>query len=120
MLLVYVFIVSKFQALNTSETERQWVIDHLGHTMDVHRIHYRQTSDMLERADVAKILLIQDLGLVGKYRGKRLEDIQLDGNIFLYSYSNDALKKNVWHYYVACFSRMICRNHFVKHFPALL
>lgn len=68
------------QALNTTEAERQWVIDHLGHTMNVHRVHYRQTSDVIERVDVAKILLIQDMGLVSKYRGKKLEDIQLNGN----------------------------------------
>ena len=55
------------------------MVDHLGHTMDVHRVHYRQTSDLLERVDVAKILLIQDMGLVSKYRGKRIEDIQLEG-----------------------------------------
>ncbi|XP_060563321.1 uncharacterized protein LOC132722776 isoform X3 [Ruditapes philippinarum] len=72
------YMATMLQALNTTEAERQWVIDHLGHTMNVHRVHYRQTSDVIERVDVAKILLIQDMGLVSKYRGKKLEDIQLN------------------------------------------
>jgi hypothetical protein len=65
--------------LDTTENERQWVVDHLGHTMNVHLQHNRQTSDILERVEVAKIPLIQDLGLVNKYRGKQLKDIELNG-----------------------------------------
>lgn len=66
--------------MNTTEAERQWVVDHLGHTMNVHQVHYRQTSDVLERVDIAKILLIQDMGLVAKYKGQKIQDIQIEGN----------------------------------------
>ncbi|XP_069109208.1 uncharacterized protein [Argopecten irradians] len=72
------YMATMVQAMSTDESQKQWIIDHLGHTMDVHTVHYRQTSDVLERIEVAKILLIQDLGLVGQFRGKRLEEIQLD------------------------------------------
>lgn len=72
------YMATMVQAMSTDESQKQWIIDHLGHTMDVHTVHYRQTSDVLERIDVAKILLIQDLGLVGQFRGKRLDEIQLD------------------------------------------
>lgn len=48
--------------------------------MDVHMTHYRQTSDILERVDVAKMLLIQDTNQVGKFVGKQIEDISLEGN----------------------------------------
>ena len=41
--------------------------------------HYQQTFGVLEIVDIAKILLIQDMGLVYKYRGKLLNDIQLNG-----------------------------------------
>lgn len=63
---------------------------HLGHNMDVHMAHYRQTSDLLERVQVAKLLLIQDMGVVGKFVGKKLEEIQLEGK-FLYMYSATAV-----------------------------
>lgn len=72
------YMATMLQALNTTEAERRWVIDYLGHKMDVHHVHYRQTSDVLEHVDIAEMLLIQDMGLVSKYRGKRLADIQIE------------------------------------------
>ena len=68
------------QCLDTTEAQRQWIITHMGHTMDVHLTHYRQTSDILERVEIAKILLIQDTNQVGRFVGKKMEDIQLEGN----------------------------------------
>nr|XP_034331459.1 uncharacterized protein LOC117690845 isoform X8 [Crassostrea gigas] len=72
------YMATMVQALDTSEAERSWIIQHLGHNMDVHLHHYRQTSDVLERTEVAKILLIQDFGIVPHYVGRKLSDIQLD------------------------------------------
>ena len=40
---------------------------------------YRATSDLLERTQIAKILLLQDQNRVGEFRNKSLEDIQLEG-----------------------------------------
>ena len=57
----------------------QWVCDHLGHTLNVHQLHYRAMSGILERVQIAKILLIQDKNLVNKYHGKGLQEIQLEG-----------------------------------------
>jgi len=51
--------------------------------MDVHKIHYRQTSGIIERVDIAKMMIIQENNLVGKYAGMKIGDIQLDGKIFL-------------------------------------
>jgi len=89
------------QVFNTTENERQWVVDHLSHTMNIHQIHYRQSCDVIERVDIAKLLLIQDLGLVGKYKGKKLKDIQLNGkNNILYL-----------HYMCILWSRMVKHMH---------
>ena len=49
----------------------------MGHTLDVHKIHYRMTAEVLELTQIAKVLLIQDQGKVGQFANKRLEDIQL-------------------------------------------
>ena len=76
---VYLF----FQCLDTTDAQRQWIINHLGHTMDVHMTHYRQTSDILERVDVAKMLLIQDTNQVGKFVGRKIDDINLEGMHYL-------------------------------------
>ena len=72
-----------FQSLNINNQQFQWILDHLGHTANVHREHYRAMSDVIERVEVAKLLLIQDLGLVGKYNGQRLQDITLEGKEFI-------------------------------------
>jgi hypothetical protein len=55
----------------------QWVTNHMGHTLDVHKIHYRMTAEVLQLTQIAKVLLIQDQGKVGQFANKRLEDIQL-------------------------------------------
>jgi hypothetical protein len=59
----------------------EWILDHMGHTLNVHRNHYRAMSDVIERVDIAKILLIQDNGLVGRFHKKRIQDIQLEGKL---------------------------------------
>ena len=73
--------VGFLQSFDISHQQYQWVLDHLGHTTNVHKAHYRAMSDVIERAEVAKLLLIQYKGLVGKYHGKRLQDIPIEGEI---------------------------------------
>ena len=51
--------------------------DHYGHTLDVHKIHYRQTNSVIERIEVAKLLLLQDHGRVAEFCNKNVSDIQL-------------------------------------------
>lgn len=63
------YMATMLQSFDTTENERQWVIEYLGHTMKIHLSYYRQTSDILERVEIAKLLLIQDMGLVSQYRG---------------------------------------------------
>lgn len=47
--------------------------------MDIHRIHYRQTSGLIERIDMAKLMLMQEYNITAKYAGRKLQDIQLPG-----------------------------------------
>ena len=53
--------------------------EHFGHTVDVHRNFYKARSDVLERTEIAKILLMQDFGQVKNFVGKKLKDIQFTG-----------------------------------------
>ena len=70
--------------MNLNRSELDWVCDHLGHTVDVHRTHYRARSDVIERIEVAKLLLIQDRGIVNQFVGKTLKDIQFSGKCLLF------------------------------------
>ena len=47
--------------------------------MDVHLQHYRATSQMIEKVEIAKLLLIQDKNLVSRFADKSLGEIQLEG-----------------------------------------
>jgi hypothetical protein len=65
--------------LNLNKNEMDWVYQHLGHTKAVHKEHYRQMSSLLERTQVSKMLLIQDLNLMSKFKGKKLEEMDIKG-----------------------------------------
>lgn len=67
------------QGLNISAQQQQWVVDHMGHTLDIHHFHYRSTMDIIERIDITKLLLMMDSGHIGRFKNKKLEDIQFEG-----------------------------------------
>lgn len=69
------------QGLNVTPQQQRWIIDHMGHSMDVHNIHYRSTLDTIERVDITKLLLMMDTGQIAQHKNKTLEDIQLEGKI---------------------------------------
>lgn len=74
--------INIFQALDLKPNQVDWVMRHMGHSLDVHKIHYRATSDIIERTKVAKILLLQDEGRLEEFCNKSLDDIQLSGTHF--------------------------------------
>ncbi|PIK32850.1 hypothetical protein BSL78_30338 [Apostichopus japonicus] len=72
------FMATMSQGLNISPQQQRWVVDHMGHTLDVHNIHYKSTLDVIERVDISKLLLMMDLGQIGRFKGKRLDEIQFE------------------------------------------
>ena len=69
----------------------EWVADHLGHTLDVERTYYRVMSSTLEKAKIAKLLILSDKGRLDEYHGKTLNELQFDGKIhkILHSFGID-------------------------------
>ena len=57
----------------------KWLCRHLGHTRKVHEQHYRATSGLIERLDIAKLMLLQEGNMQGKFQGKSLKDINFEG-----------------------------------------
>lgn len=43
----------------------KWLCNHLGHTSIVHETHYRATSGLIERVEIAKLLLLQENNVRG-------------------------------------------------------
>lgn len=70
--------------LNLDKYQVDWVCRHLGHSGSVHKTHYRQMSDLIERVHITKLLLVQDFNLTNKFKGQRLEDIDVSGNKLQY------------------------------------
>ena len=68
--------------LHVHDTEKEHVLQHMGHSWDVHKIFYRQTSDVIERLDIAKLLLMQDQNLIDENRRKTLQEIELKNLTF--------------------------------------
>ena len=62
-----------------NEHQLGWIVNHMGHTLDVHKIHYRQTSSLIERIDIAKVMVLQENNLISKCAGKKLSEINLEG-----------------------------------------
>ena len=47
--------------------------------MDVERTCYRVMSSSIEKAKIAKLLLLADQGAVDKYHGQKLDEINFEG-----------------------------------------
>lgn len=75
-----------------SSQEQQQLSTHLGHTMDIHKIHYRQMSGLIKKIDISKIMLIQEYNLMAKYAGKKLNDITLEGKVHVFLEKNCLIK----------------------------
>ncbi|XP_030843815.1 uncharacterized protein LOC115924951 isoform X2 [Strongylocentrotus purpuratus] len=69
------YMATLVQVLNLEDNEMDWVHRHLGHSKTVHMEHYRQMTPYLERVQVGKILLMQDLNVQKDNIGKNLKDI---------------------------------------------
>ncbi len=57
----------------------KWVTKHLGHSLDVNQTFYTLLSTTIERAKVAKLLVLADQGQLGQFRGKSLQEIDFEG-----------------------------------------
>lgn len=75
------YIATVCQVFNMSENEYDWLARHLGHDIRVHRDFYRLHESAVELTKVSRLLIAVDKGEVSNFAGKKLEDINLAGNI---------------------------------------
>lgn len=73
------YIATVCQLFNFTENEYDWLARHLGHDIRVHREFYRLHESAVELTKVSRILLAVEKGNVNKYKGKTLEEINLEG-----------------------------------------
>lgn len=66
------------QVLNLSNTELDQLADFLGHDIRVHRQFYRLPEGTIQLAKISKILMALEQGRLAEFKGKSLDDINVD------------------------------------------
>jgi hypothetical protein len=61
------------------EGELEWLSNHLGHSLDVHKTNYRLHESTVELAKVSKLLLVVDSGKCHQLKEKSLDDFSIEG-----------------------------------------
>ena len=77
----YAATVAQISSLTNIELE--WLSNHLGHSVDVHKEYYRLQDSAIELAKVSRLLIAVDNGQGKSLLGKSLADIQVDGKSLL-------------------------------------
>ena len=62
-----------------NDSELKMLADHMGHNINIHTDVYRLQSSIIERAKVASVLIAMENGNINKFRGRRLQEITVDG-----------------------------------------
>lgn len=63
---------------NLKESDIEQLANFMGHTQAVHRQNYRLPDDVYQTAKLSKLLLLMESGNADSYKGKCLDDINLD------------------------------------------
>jgi hypothetical protein len=77
MPILYVSIY--LQLVDLKDTEREWLAEHLGHTLGVHKSHYRLQEPIIEMAQLSRLLIAVEAGHASQFVGKKLSDINPTG-----------------------------------------
>ena len=65
------------QILVMNESDLGDLSNHMGHSNAVHKRFYKQSESMVGKTKIAKMLEVINQGTIGKYKGKKLEDVTL-------------------------------------------
>ncbi|XP_065140476.1 uncharacterized protein [Paramisgurnus dabryanus] len=66
--------------LNLRDTDMDQLADFMGHDIRVHRNFYRLPEGTLQLAKISKVLMALEQGRVSEFKGKNLDEINLDPN----------------------------------------
>ena len=66
-----------------TKSELKMLADHMGHDVSIHMDVYKLQCSLIEKAKVARILIANENGLINKFKGKKLEDINIDGKTYI-------------------------------------
>ncbi|KAK9709409.1 hypothetical protein QE152_g26657 [Popillia japonica] len=71
-------IATVMQILNLNKEESEQFAQFMGHTEKTHNEFYKLPQDLYQTAKISKLLILMDKGLSSKYKGKSLEEIDIN------------------------------------------
>ncbi|KAK4886952.1 hypothetical protein RN001_003223 [Aquatica leii] len=82
-------IATTLQLMCMDDTEMEQIATFMGHTKKTHQEFYRLPQDIFQTAKVAKVLLLLEKGMGEKFKGKSINDIHLEKDIYYSSESDN-------------------------------
>ena len=73
------YVATMMQLYDLNHNELDWLSNHLGHSMNIHKHHYRQHTATIEMGEVARLLMQVEDGQTADHSGRSVDDITLDG-----------------------------------------
>lgn len=69
---------TQMQLVESTASEKVWVADHLGHSLGINDMVYRDLDDMVELTKMSAALEVAERGELKQFKGKNFSDIKLD------------------------------------------
>ncbi|KAL1490034.1 hypothetical protein ABEB36_013945 [Hypothenemus hampei] len=85
-------IATTLQLMDMQSDEMEQVATFMGHTKKTHEDFYRLPQDIYQTVKVAKVLLLLEKGRGREFKGKSLNDIQLQREVYYSSEDEDAMQ----------------------------
>jgi hypothetical protein len=71
------------QLVDLRDNEKEWLTEHLGHTLNVHKSHYRLQEPIVEMSQLSRLLIATESGQASQFVGKKLSEINLEGTKYM-------------------------------------
>ena len=68
-----------FQVLALNNNEKELLANHLAHDLHTHNNYYKLQLPAMSLAKISRLLMAAEEGKISKFRGKSLEEIDLQG-----------------------------------------
>lgn len=70
--------------MDTGNEEKEWICEHLGHSMNIQIEYYRQTIPTIEMAKIAKLMsALESKNMISTIAGKKLKDVRAESKLYL-------------------------------------
>ncbi|XP_060522382.1 uncharacterized protein LOC132699597 [Cylas formicarius] len=66
------------QLFNMSENDMEQLASFMGHTLGIHRQSYRLPDDIYQTSRISKLLILMENGEAGHFKGKSLDEIEIN------------------------------------------